>query len=166
MPPIEDITDPSEFLPSPATPWWLWTLAGLGVLLLIALVVWIVCKPSAAKQRASLLDDARAKLNQLKEEAPNQAPHVTATQISLIIRYYLTAAFKDPALFETNEEFTLRPHALEKLHEDSRAPVADHLTRLSQLKYAPVNSSEPVELIHEAEELLAKIEINVSPETT
>jgi len=166
MPEIKDITPPGEFLPEPSTPWWLWALAGLGVLMLIAIVIWFICKPSPAKKRANLLDEARARLSHLKEESPALAPHVTATRISLIIRRYLEAAFKDPALFETNEEFTLRPDALEKLHEDSRAPVTDHLTRLSQLKYAPVNSSEPADLIDEAEELLANIEINVSPETT
>ncbi|MBK1853514.1 hypothetical protein JO972_00930 [Verrucomicrobiaceae bacterium 5K15] len=166
MPPIEDITPPGEFLPEPNTPWWLWALVGIGVLMILALVAWLIFKPNPAKTRANLLDDARASLHKLKEESPKLPPHVTATRISLIIRRYLEAAFKDPALFETNEEFTLRHDALNKLHPDSREPVTAHLSQLSQLKYAPVHSAEPVQLIEEAEELLANIEINVSPETT
>ncbi|BDS08373.1 hypothetical protein NT6N_34130 [Oceaniferula spumae] len=166
MPDIHDITAPREFLPEPTTPWWIWAVVGLCAALVIGLVIWFLCRPNTAKQRATLLDKARADLNQLKEDAPKLAPQITATRISLIIRRYLEAAFQDPALFETNEEFTLRQRALEKLHPDSREPVTNHLTRLSQLKYTPANSSEPATLIDEAQELLANIEINVSPETT
>lgn len=162
-PKIEDITDPSAFLPEPSTPWWLWTLAGLAALLLISLAIYFLSKPSASRQRATLLDDARARLAKLKDEAPSLAPNVTATRISLIIRRYLEAAFRDPALFETNEEFSLRPRALEKLHPDSRQPVTDYLTKLSQLKYAPSNSPESEALIDQAEALIANIEINVEP---
>jgi len=110
-----------------------------------------------------MLDKARSRLAILKTEAQKLAPEVTATRISLIIRRYLEAAFDEPALFETNEEFTLRPHALEKLHPDSREPVKDYLAKLSQLKYTPSHHEEANSLIDEAENLLANIEINVTP---
>jgi hypothetical protein len=102
-------------------------------------------------------------LEKLKTEASEHEPQTIATRISLIIRQYLEAAFDDPALFETNEEFTLRPHALAKLHPDSRKPVTDHLGVLSQLKYAPaVNVEHLSDLIDQAAGILANIEFNVS----
>jgi len=163
MPDFYDITDPGEFLPEPSTPWWLWLLVGLGVILGLGLIYYIFKKSTAAKQRATLLDNARAKLQKLREEAPDLPPQVTATRISLIIRRYLEAAFNETALFETNEEFTLRESALAQLHPDSRAPITDHLSTLSQLKYAPntitINSDT---LITDAENILANIEINVN----
>jgi len=158
-----DITDPGKFLPEPNTPWWWWLLVGLGTLLGLGLIYYIFKKSTAAKQRATLLDNARARLQKLRKEAPDLPPQVTATRISLIIRRYLEAAFNETALFETNEEFTLRESALAQLHPDSRAPITDHLTTLSQLKYAPNTITiNPDTLITDAENILANIEINVN----
>lgn len=162
-PEIHDITAPGEFLPEPTTPWWVWSIAAAAVLLIIALIITWLRKPNPAKRRATLLDEARARLAKIREEADGTTPQSIATKTSLVIRRYLEDAFNDPALFETNEELTLRPQALEKLHPDSREPTKNYLTSLSQLKYAPSQEIEAMKLIDEAEELLANIEINVSP---
>jgi len=69
----------------------------------------------------------------------------------------------NPALFETNEEFTLRPGALGKIHPSCRDQVKDYLTKLSELKYAPSYTEETDNLIDEADELLALIEVNIGP---
>ena len=134
-----------------------------SVLLIITLIIVWLRRPNHAKRRATLLDEARARLAKLKEQAPSMPPHTIAVQTSLVIRRYLEAAFNDPALFETNEELTLRPQALEKLHPDSREPTKDYLTRLSELKYAPSPETAAGKLIDDAEDLLANIEINVTP---
>jgi hypothetical protein len=133
------------------------------VLVLTALYA-IFRKRATSRHRETLLDSARARLQKLKTEAPELPPHAVAVRISLIIRQYLEAAFDDPALFETNEEFALRPHALARLHPDSRLPVADHLTELSQLKYSPHGETDHLtRLIDQAGEILANIELNVAP---
>ncbi len=163
MPDFHDITDPGEFLPEASTPWWVWLLVGCGVVILFIALYFIFKKRAPSKQRQTLLDKARARLEKLKTETTELPPHTMATRISLIIRQYLEAAFDDPALFETNEEFTLRPHALQQLHPDSREPVASHLTELSQIKYAPIDQANNVaSLIDQAEEILTNIEFNVS----
>ena len=160
-PKIHDITAPGDFLPEPTTPWWIWAFAGTLLLaLIIGLTVWSL-RPNPAKQRATILEEARARLKKLREESSTLAPHVTATRTSMIIRRYLEAAFKDPALFETNEEFTLRPGALGKIHPSCRDQVKDYLTKLSELKYAPSYTEETDNLIDEADELLALIEVNI-----
>ena len=161
--PIHDITPPGEFLPEPTTPWWIWTLAATGVLLIIVLVIFWLRRPNPTKSHATLLDEVRARLAEIREKAPTIPPHTIATQTSLVTRHYLKAAFQDPAIFETNEELTLRPSALERLHPDSREPVKGYLAKLSDLKYSPSPETDASELLDEAENLLANIEINVSP---
>ena len=164
---IHDITDPGEFLPEPLPlwqTWWFLLAVGIGIILLVVIIYFIFRKKSETKRRKTLLDKARERLKQLKSEAEGEQPQTIAIRISLIIRQYLEAAFNDPALFETNEEFTLRPHALEKLHPDSRVAVTTHLAELSQLKYAPDASSDHISgLIDQAGEILANIEFNVTP---
>ena len=155
---------PEGFLPDPSTPWWIWILAGLGSLLLLIIIYLIFRKSKSAKQRITQLDKARRQLAQLRQKTDALPPHIIAIRISLIIRRYLATAFDDPALFETNEEFSLRESALSQLHPDSREPITRHLTALSQLKYAPKESANAAELIDDAEAILANIEINVGDE--
>ena len=159
---FHDITDPGEFLPEPSTPWWIWVLVALASLLALALAYCIYKKSRSTKGLTTLLDQARARLEKLRKQSPDLPPHVTATKISLIIRQYLASAFNDPALFETNEEFTLRESALAQLHPDSRAPITQHLTTLSQIKYAPTATTNITQLITDAENIIANIEINVN----
>ncbi|MBT8043690.1 MAG: DUF4381 family protein [Verrucomicrobiae bacterium] len=163
---IHDITDPKGFLPEP-TPlwqtWWFLLVVAVGVILLAVIVYFIFRKKPERKRQKTLLDRARERLHNLKSEAQD-LPHATiAVRISLILRQYLEAAFDDPALFETDQEFTLRPHALEMLPENSRRAVTTHLKNLSHLKYAPGQENEhATELIDEAGNVLANIELNVS----
>ena len=134
----------------------------LASLLALALAYFIFRKSRSTNRRTTLLDHARARLKKLREQSPDLPPNVTATRISLIIRQYLEAAFNDPALLETNEEFTLRESALAQLHPDSRYSVTQHLTTLSQLKYASTNTADTDKLITAAESIIANIEINVN----
>ena len=163
MPDLHDIADPEPFLTEPSTPWWIWLLLGLGILSILILALAYFRKPSEKQRRETLLDKARKDLKKLKSAADNLPPHQVATRISLIIRRYLEAAFNDPALFETNEEFTLRPNALNNLTPESRQAIITHLSELSRIKYAPQEGNHPTSLIGDAETLLAKIELHVSP---
>lgn len=136
----------------------------VGAVLVLAALYLIFRKRAATRQRETMLGKARARLEKLKAEATELPPHTVAVRISLIIRHYLEAAFDDPALFETNEEFALRPHALARLHPDSRQPVTDHLSELSQLKYSPHGETAHLtRLIDQAGEILANIKLNVAP---
>ena len=161
--PIHDITEPGEFLPEPIPVWetWpFWVIIGLSILLILAVLFSLFRKRPTAPSRKTLLDLARQQLEKLTAEAPDLPAPTTATRISMIIRSYLEAAFDDAALFETNEEFTLRPHALDRLHPGSRQPITDYLTTLSELKYAPTPDMDTTVFIDEAEKILAHIEIN------
>jgi hypothetical protein len=169
-PPIHDITAPGEFLPGPPPlwhSWWFWPAVLLGIALLGLLPYYSLRKKTAAPDPRSLLEQARQELESLRSEAGNLPAQAIAVRISLIIRRYLEAAFDDPALFETNEEFILRDHALEKLHPECRAPMVRHLKELSGLKYSlSVTGGEntgPVSgLIDQAAGLLSRVEQSLS----
>lgn len=162
MPDFSDITDPIEFLPQPTTPWGLYAGASVLLLLLTSLLVYAFLRRHQNHRRHhSHLDHARARLTELRRQADSTPPHLAATQLSLILRRYLAAAFDDPALFETNEEFCLRESALAQLHPDSRHPVSLYLSDLSQIKYVPQSAIPVSQLIDQAETVIANIEINV-----
>lgn len=169
-PPIHDITDPGAFIPTPPPlwhAWWFWLAVILGSLLVGVILFRILRQKNAIRASRSLLEQAREQLESLRTETGKLQPQTMAVRISLIVRQYLEAAFADPALFETNEEFTLRPHALEKLHPDCRAPMVSHLNKLSSLKYSPSVTSKEIAghisgLIDEAADLLSRVEQSLS----
>lgn len=168
-PPIHDITDPGEFLPGPPPLWhlwWFWLTVIVAFSLVSLILFFILRKKPQAKPELTLLEQAKSRLDKLKAESSILEPQTSAVRISLIIRQYLEAAFEDPALFETNEEFTLRPDALEKLHPDCRQAVSKHLAALSELKYFPSGEHDHIlDLINQAAHILAQIEQSVaSPE--
>jgi hypothetical protein len=164
LPKIRDITDPTEFIPEPTTPWWIWSLVATAVLLIVVVTILLIRKHRGKCARRTDLDEARARLVALKERAVNLSPEEIATKTSIIIRHYLEAAFDDPAIFETKEEFTLRTTALPSLEAETRSAIVHHLQQLSELKYEPhANSTAAITrantLIDEAEQLLAHIDL-------
>ena len=157
-PDIHDISSPEEFLLREAPLWqsaWFWSLLMIG-----SVIVWLIIRrvgkaKTSAELRQELLEDATTALIALKTKVDSMSPQASAVHISLIIRQYLEAAFQDPALFETNEELTLRPEALEQLHPQCRTAVMDHLGELSQLKYVASSQQDHItELIDQTIELL------------
>ncbi len=166
-PHIHDITNPIDFLPPPPPiwqTWWFLSTCALALALALAILIPIIRKKNNTRRRKTQLEKARQRLKKLSTEAPSLPPSTVAVRISLIIRQYLEAAFGDPALFETIEEFTLRPHALEKLHPNTRKPVTTHLQNLSNLKYTPNPTPDQIPaLIEQAGQILADIELNVTP---
>ena len=164
MPEIRDITPPTEFIPEPTTPWWIWSLIALGIIVVLAIIILLIKKNQPARRQNTLLDKTRRQLNQLQNDANNLSPATLAIHISIIIRNYLKTAFKDPAIFETQQEFTLRENALQKLPPEIRSQIKAHLQNLSDLKYEPnqdkdVSKDQAESLIQEAQQLLAHIEI-------
>ena len=161
-PDIHDITSPEEFLLGQPPLWqspWFWVLVITGILLMGFVIHRLTKKKTNQKKRRQLLKTAIEDLSALKAEIDSLKPQTSAVRISLIIRQYLEAAFEDPALFETDEELTLRPHALAQLQHDCRTAVIDHLHKLTQLKYVEAGQQGPIlELIDQAIEVLHMIE--------
>jgi len=168
-PSIHDITDPGQFLPGPTPLWhsWEFWITVIIAFILVSLILFFILRKKSPSQRGQTpIERARARLDKLKAESSILEPQTTAVRVSLIIRQYLEAAIEDPALFETNEEFTLRPDALEKLHPDCRQAVRKHLAELSALKYFSSGEHDHIlNLINQAAHILTQIEQSVaSPE--
>ena len=161
-PDIHDITSPEEFLLGQPPLWqspWFWVLVITGILLMGFVLRKLTRQKTSQKKRQHLLDTATEALSALKAEIDSLQPQTSAVRISLIMRQYLEAAFEDPALFETDEELTLRPHALSQLQHNCRTAVIDHLHKLTQLKYVAAGQQDPIlELIDQAIEVLHMIE--------
>lgn len=157
MPDIRDITPPDDFVPDPSTPWWIWVAIALGVIALLTLAFFLIRKKHGPRLSSAALDEARSSLSALREDVNNFAPNIFSSKISLILRRYLETAFRDPALFETDEEFSLRPNSLQWLPVGTRQAVIDHLHQLSSLKYSPSNTPPPTSLLDDTESLLTRL---------
>ena len=135
---IEDVVDPTPFLPRPGIPAWLWFTA--------AIVVWVaaILLIRALRRRRSSPPDPR----QLRETARRSAvaaldatdrslpPHALATAVSLILRRFLADACNDPALFETHEQFLARGELPATLPPELRQALAGTFATLARMKYA------------------------------
>ncbi|MGJ8676519.1 MAG: DUF4381 family protein [Akkermansiaceae bacterium] len=137
MPDIRDIPDPEQFLPEPTTPLWVWIALALGLISLAILLYFLFRKKTVSEPAQLPIETAREEMEKLKQEIDLKPAHATATELSLIMRRYLSSALNDPALFETNEEFSLRPGALKSLKGDSKEKITQFLRDLSTLKYTP-----------------------------
>jgi len=161
-PDIHDITSPEEFFLGQPPLWqspWFWLLVITGILLMGFVLRKLTRQKTSQKKRKQLLETATEALSALKAEIDSLQPQTSAVRISLIMRQYLEAAFDDPALFETDEELTLRPHALSQMQHNCRTAVIDHLHKLTQLKYVAAGQQGPIlELIDQAIEVLHMIE--------
>lgn len=151
---LKEPAAPEQLLPRDVIPpLWL----GLGLLAAVALAVVLVrwfrtpSTGSAQSVRELAFRDALAGLAQLAAPTARGA----AVQTSLILRTYLSLAARDPALFETHEEFIARSDSLKVLSEAAQAAGRDGFARLAALKYAPEPpESDPAVVVAEARGLL------------
>jgi hypothetical protein len=145
---------PEQLLPRDLLqPLWL----GLGLLAAVALavlLVWWFRRPAgsgAQPVREQAFREALAGLAQLSAPTARGA----AVQASLLLRTYLSLAARDPALFETHEEFIARSDSLKVLTEPAQAACRDGFARLAALKYSPEPpDSDPAAVVTEARGLL------------
>lgn len=139
-------------------PWHL--MAAGGVMLVISLLLALVFR-ACKRRRKSTRDDRDAALRTALADLAaigEMPPAAAVLEISRILRAYLAAVLADPALFETQEEFTSRHEALTTLPADLRQKLCDSLARLAELKYAPHRTLPPVpELLTEARNLLQSL---------
>ncbi len=113
---------------------------GLALLVVLAVLVAVVCVVIRARRRrqaaatVSPLDHALAALAQLEEELPPLRP--CALRLSLLLRTYLAGCTEDPALYETQEEFSQRMDSLAGVPAPLRPELRELLDELAGYKYA------------------------------
>lgn len=143
---------PAPVLVQPGPEWWVYAAAGLLVLVLLALVVWMLLRP-AKKQAAPMKKPYTAAMKRMRDildECPRQAPAKTAADVSETLRIYFLDRYKIPAPFRTSRELFEQggiPATSLRLHK--YAPLAE---LWDQLAFAPVPAShaEAADLVRKA----------------
>lgn len=150
---------PEHLLPQPGMPL-AWVLAGLAAALLVTILLLIVFR---RRQKAADPNAARAeafkKADRALAGAKPSGTREAATIASLVLRRYLAEAARDPALFETQEEFVARHGALASFSPEARESAATGFRKLAAMKYGseqPVG--EPAAVLTDARALLTTLD--------
>lgn len=131
-------SSPESLVPEPWVEPWMVAVFAIVLLGSIAILIFLkkrssVSTPLAARTIAHA--EASAALVRLENTAPREA----AVQASLVIRKYLSIVARDPALFETHEEYIGRHEALKNFSEDAREAANLGFGRLAAIKYSPTS---------------------------
>lgn len=137
---------------------------GIALLLLALLAVALFTAQRARSSRRptaepSPLDSALAALARLEEELPPLRP--CALRLSLLLRTYLAGCAQDPALYETQEEFSQRMDSLATVPAALRPELRELLDELASYKYAAEqlsNSADTRALLTRGRELLLRLD--------
>lgn len=145
---------------------WLWWLVG-SVALILAVAGWLLIRrlrAIVARNAVDMRDQAYREAEAALGEVATSDPRDTAVRVSLIVRKYLSVAARDPALFETHEEFIARHDALNILNGDARSAAAAAFERLAALKYAPGRpDDDPGDVLTESRRLLRTLHHGFAP---
>jgi Domain of unknown function (DUF4381) len=148
--PHPELPDPSLVLPGPA--WWIYLLAGLLVIGLLGLVVWLLLRPAKVmplplpRPWSTAMDQLRDLLTQVSLKAPSQI----AAEVSETLRQYFLQRYKIPAPFRTSQElFERQGIPATSLRLQKYGPLAE---LWDQLAFAPVptNPEEAANLVKQA----------------
>ncbi|MDE0835705.1 MAG: DUF4381 family protein [Akkermansiaceae bacterium] len=115
--------------------WWYCAAAGvvLGVVLLVMFLRRKKTASDPGKERREAYLEAKGDF----EKGAGSSAREAAVRVSVILRRYLSKSMREPALFETHEEFVSRHDALKGLPEDVRQSLGVFFAKLAELKYAP-----------------------------
>ena len=140
--------------------WGIWImLASILLAVAIAVIVLIRRKGRTPAAPLSPAETAIRDITMLRETHPSLRQ--AAVEFSLLLRKYLVGETKDPALYETQQEFNRRADALTALPSELPGPTSDLLDRMASLKYepdTPENDSLVNELADDTVQLINDIE--------
>ena len=116
--------------------WGIW-LALAAILLAVAAAVILLIRKKGRTAPAPLTpaQSAVRDITMLRETHPSLRQ--AAVDFSLILRKFLVGETKDPALYETQQEFNRRADALRALSTELQGPTRALLDRMAVLKYEP-----------------------------
>ena len=134
--------------------WGIWIILA-SILLAVAIAVIVLIRRKGRIPSETAIRD----ISMLRNTHPSLRQ--AAVEFSLILRKYLVGETKDPALYETQQEFNRRADALTALPSELQAPTRDLLDRMASLKYepdTPENDSMVNELADATVQLINDIE--------
>lgn len=115
--------------------WWFFTAAAVIAVAVVLLILLLRKKPKAdlLKEKREAYLEAKTAFG-VKESGDARE---NAILVSMILRRYLAKSMKEPALFETHEEFVARHDGLKDMTEEVRSCVSVFFSKLAAVKYAP-----------------------------
>lgn len=115
--------------------WWFIVAAAIIAAFVLLLILLLRKKPRVdpLKEKREAYHEAKMALGAKESEDARE----NAIQVSMILRRYLAKSMKEPALFETHEEFVARHDGLKGLPEQVRSDVGLFFSKLAAIKYAP-----------------------------
>jgi|GEM_PF-626828 len=158
---LHDIPDPDNLLPGIRIAWWIWAFTTIVIIAL----AWLIKTKRKQDSRVSHVHDnsyqsCREELIVFREQLTGLPLADVATRCSLTLRAYMRIHIDDRALYETHDEFLLRPEALEHLPRGARDKLAPFLSKLALCKYGPskANQAASEEIIEESLQILQGLE--------
>ena len=142
-----------------------WMIILLAIVALGLIAIWIFRKKSRSAPtllgiRTLAHAEATAALDGIAEVTPREA----AVRSSLILRKYLSIVAKDPALFETHEEYVARHEALKNFSDEAREATRLGFARLAAIKYSPASPDlETLQVISGSRNLLEILHHGLRP---
>lgn len=163
--PLEEATSPEAIMSYRVIAFYI-AGAVLAFILLLVAAIRIFIITGQKRQLETLLapfHKALTQLNGLKKQSLDTK--TAALESSLIFRELLQEETGDKALFETHEEFSLRPDALASLPLSAREETRHYLQKLARLKYIPNYSQEDAaNLVDEAINLVNSLAERIKEE--
>lgn len=165
--PFKEATPPSAIMDSGLI--WIYLLVSVLLLAVILAAFIRIILQTATRHHMEVImapfERASLQLKKLHDKAPGT--RTAAIESSLIFRELLKEETGDPSLFETHEEFAVRPDALNSLPVSMREETRHYLHKLARLKYVPGDSKEEaLPLVEDAQKLVQKLMIKVKEEET
>jgi len=129
-------------------------LAAAGLLLLTVFILWLILRP---RGQVAITPEAQARkeLDLLMGQPENG---MLLSQVSQIIRRYVSAAFKLPAGELTTTEFCKAISTNESVGAEISAEISEFLRRCDQRKFAPISDALPINAVAQALQFISRCE--------
>ncbi len=148
-PPVAPAPDPlagfRDIAPPVDVPWpsWVWWAIGVGSLIVLALLVWLVVWLSNRKPKAlppTPREIALRELEELRAHLPELDPYAFSVRVSDVLRTYVGAQFSLPATSQTSPEFLASIADSPRFSPVDRQLLATFLERCDMLKFARISA--------------------------
>lgn len=144
-PPVEDILDVAPPVSVPeVTPWWIYALVILAVVLLVTLLFVWLRKRKQPEFALSPKEKALRLLESLRDRAANLDGRDFGVAVSDVMRVYLTEGRGLRATKQTSREFLAELSGKNLFTTETQVRLKEFLEACDYLKYAPVGqATEP-----------------------
>jgi hypothetical protein len=151
--PIHDIAGPIAFFPYPI---WVVVAAAIGLLALIALVVWFFASRRRPAKSLSASQQALSELTRLRAQVGTSDPYPFSIAVTDVLRVYLRDAHGLSATTQTSREFLESVRSRGTFNDEESAALGGFLEKADLIKFARMHATaeDCSALLEQAERLV------------